>query len=90
MKDRKLPLRFSILKLLSNYPDGLDCRAIYEQLKGEYPKEKQCLPDTIDGHLMSMKGVGLVEVKDAVMERNKMCSTYGITAYGKERLLKYI
>jgi len=89
--NKKLPLRFSILKLLVSAPDGLDPDRLFQMLKDTYPNEKQCRPDTIDGHLMSMKGVGLVDVKDAVQDGDgKLVSTYVITEYGSGRLTKYV
>ena len=88
---KKLPLRFSILKLLISKPDGLDPYQLFQMLNDTYPNEKQCQPNTIDGHLMSMKGVGLVDVKEAAKDGgDNLISTYVITEYGSGRLTQYV
>ena len=88
---KKLPLRFSILKLLVSTPDGLNPEQLFKMLKDTYPNEKQCQPNTIDGHLMSMKGVGLVDVKEAIQDGDgKIVSSYFITEYGSGRLAQYV
>lgn len=91
MSQKLLPLRFSILKLLSNRISGLTPHEVYQELKDKYPNEKQCQPNTIDEHLMSMKGVGLVEQKSADFdEKEQVVITYAITEYGKSKVVQYI
>lgn len=91
MREKLLPLRFSILKSLNSEIDGLTPQQIYGKLKDNYPGEKQCQLDTIDGHLMSMKGVGLVEEKQAHFEENEeLVTRYTITDYGKGKVKQYI
>ncbi len=87
----KLPLRFSILQLLIKESEGLTPEQLFHKLKDSYPNEKQCQPNTIDEHLMSMKGVGLIDVKSAIFDgNNQLISTYIITDYGIARLTKYV
>lgn len=91
MSEKLLPLRFSILKLLNNKLTGLTPHEIFMELKDKYRNEKQCQPDTIDGHLMSMRGVGLVEEKNAIFdEKEQLVTTYAITDYGKSKVEQYI
>lgn len=91
MVEKLLPLRFSILKLLNTKVEGLNPYEIYEELAPDYPNEKQCQPDTIDDHLMSMKGVGLVDEKSArYNEKQQLVTTYAITDYGKGKVEQYI
>jgi DNA-binding PadR family transcriptional regulator len=79
-----------INQLLKN-KEGMTPHQLHNQLKPVYGNEKQCNENAIDDHLMSMKGVGLVEVKNAVEDKdNNLVVTYAITEYGAARAQKYI
>ena len=58
---KTLPLRFTLLKVLEERGAALEPAELYEAVKGQYPNEKQCTPSAIDEHMMSMRGVGLVD-----------------------------
>ena len=85
-----MPLRYNIVNLLMK-SDGMTPKELYDKLYPIYKGEKQCSEEAIDHHLMSMKGVGLVEMKNAEQDSagNLIC-TYSITNYGAERARKYI
>lgn len=85
----KLPLRFRILHLLSQH-DALTVREVMDALRDEYGNDGQFKPAIIEGHLMSMKAVGLLEIADVDLDDNgKLVQHYRITDYGKSRL-KYL
>lgn len=91
MDKKKLPLRFSILKLLSKTEGGLTPDQVYLALHDTYEGEKQCEIDTIDGHLMSMRGVGLVDDTRADYDDDgRLVTTYTITEYGMSKVAQYI
>lgn len=91
MSNKLLPLRFSILKLLNDKVKGLNPYEVYDNLKDKYPNEKQCQTTTIDEHLMSMKGAGLLEEISSILdENNQIVTTYGLTDYGKTKVKQYI
>lgn len=86
-----LPFRFKLLKTLDSKNKALEPAELYEMVKDIYPNEKQCTVKAIDEHLMSMRGVGLVEVKDAYENSNKeIISRYQLAEYGKEKVKQYI
>ncbi|AWW25835.1 hypothetical protein ACIZ62_08040 [Acetobacterium carbinolicum] len=87
----KAPVRFYMINLLIKNKEGMTPQEFHTQLKPIYGNEKQCNETAIDDHLMSMKGVGLVEVKNAVEDKdNNLVVTYAITEYGATRAQKYI
>ncbi|MPW25534.1 hypothetical protein GC105_07005 [Alkalibaculum sp. M08DMB] len=87
----KMPLRYNIINLLLKNLEGMTPKALHDILDPIYIGEKQCSIEAIDHHLMSMKGVGLVKIKDAVEDDNgNLDVTYVMTDYGATRAEKYI
>ncbi|NLN97304.1 MAG: hypothetical protein GX127_02730 [Eubacteriaceae bacterium] len=87
----QLPLRFSILKILHDDDNALTPFELYEKVKTIYPNEKQATVDALDGHLMSMRGAGLITVEKAhLTEESELVSSYKLTDYGKEKVEQYI
>ncbi|MCG8483170.1 MAG: hypothetical protein MJA31_07685 [Clostridia bacterium] len=87
----KMPLRYNIINLLIKNPEGMSPRLLHDHLYPIYGGEKQCSTEAIDRHLMSMKGVGLVKIKDADMDKKGGLEvTYVMTDYGIARAEKYI
>ena len=85
-----MPLRCSVMKILIKNPDGLTPAEIYAQLEDIYKKEKQCSPVKLDEHLMSMKGVGIVEAKEATQDADGTTVVrYAFTEYGLDTAKKY-
>ncbi len=88
---KTLPLRFTLLKVLEERGAALEPAELYEAVKGQYPNEKQCTPSAIDEHMMSMRGVGLVDVKDCYENADKqLICKYELTGYGKEKVKQHI
>jgi hypothetical protein len=86
-----IPLRYNIIDQLITFKEGMTPKALHRLLEKEYPGEKQCSEHGIDEQLMSMRGVGLVTIKDASLNSEGMLTTtYMITGYGEERARKYI
>ena len=80
-----MPFRCNIMQVLINNPEGLTPAEIYEKVDDVYKSEKQCSPKMIDGHLMSMKGVEIVEARDSFIDENgELVVKYAFTDYGLE------
>ncbi len=88
---KTLPLRFTLLKVLEEKGTALEPVELYEEVKEQYPNEKQCTPSAIDEHMMSMRGVGLVDVEDCYENASKeLVCKYALTGYGQEKVKQYI
>lgn len=87
----KMPLRFYIIRILMDRKKGMTVKEIHDQVEKEYGHEGQCTMNAIDDHLMSMKGVGLVAIQDAVLDESDQLEVYfEFTDYGRTRAQKYI
>lgn len=85
-----MPLRCTIMKILIHHKKGMTPAEIYELVDHGYKNEKQCTPQKLDDHLMSMKGVGIVEAIDAFEDEKKNTTVcYAFTEYGLETAKKY-
>lgn len=85
-----LPLRCEIMRILIKNPEGLEPEEIYAKVDPKYKKERQCSVKAMDGHLMSMKGVGIVEAKSARSDASgTIILKYAFTEYGLETAKKY-
>lgn len=85
-----LPLRFRILHLLSNKKEPVTAQDIMNELESDYGKEKQFKKKAMDGHLVSMKALGLIESVDIDIDENdEFYQTYRISEFGTGRL-KYL
>lgn len=86
-----IPLRYNIINQLINHKEGMTPKKLHGLLENVYPGEKQCSEAAIDGHLMSMRGVGLVTIKDATIDNNgELTTIYAITEYGEGRARRFI
>ena len=86
----KMPVRYNIVRQLMKNPEGLTPEAVYDAIRGVYPKERTCTPKEIDMQLMSMKGAGLTEVAEASGTDGRLVLTYRITDYGTALAKQYI
>ena len=87
----KTPIRYKIVKLLINNPDGMAPEAVFEAIRDYYSGERTCTLKEIDKQLMSLKAPGLAEVACAEESSNGgLVITYRITEYGKELAKQYI
>ncbi|MBQ7737496.1 MAG: hypothetical protein IJT62_06635 [Oscillospiraceae bacterium] len=78
------------MQILIHHPAGMTPSEIYDQLDPAYKKERQCSPERLDGHLMSMKGVGIVEATDAFQDdHGQTVVRYSFTDYGLDTAKKY-
>ncbi len=87
----KLPLRFSILYVLSKAGNqALTTKEIYEQLAKEYQGEGQFSLDKMENHLMAIKATGIIDARDPYFdEEGEARYKYAVTEYGRGRL-KYL
>lgn len=87
----KAPMRYYMIRLLIENKRGLTARKIYFLLEKEYGSERQCTLKRVDQHLMSMKSVSLVEIRDALLNKNdELEIIYRMTEDGLFRAQKYI
>ena len=88
----KLPLRFSILYVLSKAEktDAMTTQEIYNQLEKDYKGEGQFSLDLMENHLMAVKATGIIEARDAYFDEGGQARyKYAITDYGRTRI-KYL
>lgn len=82
-----LPLRFRILHLMSTKHEGVTSEEIMKELGSDYGKEKQFKKKAMDGHLISMKALGLLDVEAvSVDENDELVTSYKISDFGTGRL----
>lgn len=85
-----MPLRCNIMKVLIHSEKALTAAEIFDKVDNAYKREKQCTITAMDDHLMSMKGVGIVEATDASLDSNgNIVVRYAFTDYGLEAAKKY-
>jgi len=85
-----LPLRFRILYLMSTKKDSVKSEDIMKELESDYGKEKQFKKKAMDGHLISMRALGLIEISDvSIDEKDELIEEYKISELGITRL-KYL
>lgn len=82
----KLPLRSRVLHFLSN-SGSVTCEQVVDALKDEYGDEGQFKPSVVEGHLMSLRAVGIVDVDKVDFDDNdNLMLWYKITDYGRSKL----
>jgi len=82
-----LPLRFRILYLMSTKKDSVKSEDIMKELESDYGKEKQFKKKAMDGHLISMRALGLIEISDVSIDKNDdLIEEYKISELGIARL----
>nr|WP_320026646.1 hypothetical protein [uncultured Acetobacterium sp.] len=82
-----LPLRFRILHLMSTKEAGVTSAEIMQELGSDYGKEKQFKKKAMEGHLISMRALGLIEVETVnVDENDELITSYKISDFGTGRL----
>jgi hypothetical protein len=81
----KTPLRFCLLRHLIDRPAPATAADVFEGLKSRYGHERQCRLSFVEAHLDSLRGVGIIEVVDALEEGDKLIPLYQVTDYGKSR-----
>lgn len=85
-----MPFRCNIMQVLIKNPSGLTPDEIYEKVDNVYKSEKQCSPKMIDEHLMSMRGVEIVEAVDSfVNDKGSLVVKYAFTDYGLQTAKKW-
>lgn len=81
----KVPLRFSILGYLIDRTRPATSQDVFEGLNSQYGRERQFNMPFIENHLDSLRGVGIIEVVDAVEEADNLILSYQVTNYGRSR-----
>lgn len=82
----KLPLRSRVIHYLSKSGD-VTCDEVVDALKDEYGYERQYKPSLIQGHLMALVAVGIVDVDKVDFDDNdNLMLWYKITDYGRSKL----
>ncbi len=83
----KLPLRSRVLHYVSN-SGSVTLDQVVDALKDEYGDEGQFKRSVIEGHLMALRAVGIIEVEKAELDDNdNLVLWYKITDYGKSKLV---
>jgi len=87
MPEHKLPLRFRILHLINKSEAPLSTDDIRQTLAPEYGGEGQFTPKHLEGHLLSMKAVGLVAGTAPYFDAaGDVHEKYEITDFGRSRI----
>lgn len=84
-----MPLKMKIADLFRSC-ETLDPHAVLELVRDQYSGEKYCSLSVVEGHLQSLKAVGILEEHgSALNEHANLVSRYRITGYGRARLAAF-
>ena len=91
MINSKIPFRCNLILRLMEHREGLSPEQLYDLMKEGYGAERQCTVKGIDNQMMSIKSVGLVKIRETIVnEQDELVSIYQLTDYGLARAKKYI
>jgi len=84
-----LPLKMKIAQLF-RFCEALDARAILELVRDQYPGETYCSLPVIEGHLQSLKAVGILNEESSYMnDEGALVSVYRISEHGLSKVEGY-
>ncbi|EKQ56829.1 MULTISPECIES: hypothetical protein [unclassified Clostridium] len=85
----KIPIKFRVAQVIYQN-EGVSNLEILKILNNEYPFDRSINERNVEEYLLSLKAVGIIELTNAITDKNgKLKMFYKITDYGKSRM-KYI
>lgn len=84
-----MPLKMKIAALFRLY-ETLDPHAVLELVQDQYSGEKYCNLSVVEGHLQSLKAVGILNEENSFLnDEGELVCVYRISEYGHSRLEGY-